>query len=37
MVGNEVIQNPRPSFAGLAIILAGCPVYWFLSRRTGRR
>ena len=36
MVGNEVIQNPRPSFAGLAIILAGCPVYWFLSRRMNR-
>ena len=36
MVGNEVIQNPRPSFAGLAIILAGCPLYWFLSRRTNR-
>jgi APA family basic amino acid/polyamine antiporter len=33
MVINELWRNPRPSAAGLAIILAGIPVYFWWSRR----
>ncbi len=32
MVVNEIWRNPRPAFAGVALILAGVPVY-FLMRR----
>jgi APA family basic amino acid/polyamine antiporter len=35
MVGNEMLRNPGPSAAGLAIIAAGVPVYWWLVRRAG--
>jgi basic amino acid/polyamine antiporter, APA family len=33
MVANEIWRNPRPSAAGLAIMAAGIPVYWWMSRR----
>jgi APA family basic amino acid/polyamine antiporter len=33
MVANEIWRNPRPSAAGLAIIAAGIPVYWWMKRR----
>jgi len=33
MIGNELWRNPRPTIAGLAIILAGAPVYWWMKRR----
>jgi APA family basic amino acid/polyamine antiporter len=34
MIANEVWRNPRPSLAGLAIILAGVPLYLWLTRRS---
>ena len=37
MVVNEIWNSPRTSLAGLAIIVAGCPLYWFLSRRMPAR
>ena len=33
MVINEIWKNPRPSMAGLAVIAAGVPVYWWFARR----
>ncbi len=33
VAGNEMWRNPKPAFAGLAIIAAGVPVYGWLSRR----
>jgi len=33
MVVNEIWNNPRPSGVGLAVILAGFPVYWLFTRR----
>jgi APA family basic amino acid/polyamine antiporter len=33
VVLNEIWRNPRPSAAGLAIIAAGVPVYWWMTRR----
>jgi len=32
IVGNAVWRNPRPSGAGIGIILAGLPLYWYLRR-----
>ncbi|HWP99505.1 MAG TPA: amino acid permease [Vicinamibacterales bacterium] len=39
LVGNEIWRNPRASLAGLAVIAAGLPIYWFMRRprRTGAR
>jgi APA family basic amino acid/polyamine antiporter len=37
MVVNEIWRNPRPSAAGLAIILAGIPVYAWMRRSRARR
>jgi APA family basic amino acid/polyamine antiporter len=37
VVVNEIWRNPRPSAAGLAIIGAGIPVYWWMTRRGARR
>jgi APA family basic amino acid/polyamine antiporter len=33
MLGNEIWRNPRLSVAGLAVIAAGIPVYWFMNKR----
>jgi len=33
IVANEIWRNPRPSAAGLAIIAAGAPIYWWMRRR----
>jgi APA family basic amino acid/polyamine antiporter len=33
IVLNAIWRNPGPSGAGVAIILAGLPLYWFLRRR----
>ena len=33
MVANEIWRNPQPSLAGLAVILAGFPIYWLFRRR----
>jgi APA family basic amino acid/polyamine antiporter len=33
MVANEIWRNPQPSLAGLAVILAGFPIYWLFKRR----
>lgn len=33
IVGNAIWRNPGPSGAGLLIILAGLPLYWWVSRR----
>src|SRR5215211_3109974 len=33
IVGNAIWRNPRPSGAGIGIILAGLPLYWHLRRR----
>jgi basic amino acid/polyamine antiporter, APA family len=33
IVGNAIWRNPQPSGAGMAIILAGLPLYWYLRRR----
>ncbi len=35
MLTNELWRNPGPSAAGLAIILAGTPLYWWSTRRRG--
>ena len=32
IVGNAIWRNPRPSGAGIGIILAGLPLYWYLRR-----
>ncbi len=32
MVVNEIWRNPRPAFAGVALILAGVPVYYLMRR-----
>ena len=37
MVVNEIMRRPGPSGAGLAIIGAGIPVYWWLSRKNRHR
>jgi APA family basic amino acid/polyamine antiporter len=36
MVGNEICNNPRTAFFGLAVIAAGLPFYYFLRRRQPR-
>jgi APA family basic amino acid/polyamine antiporter len=36
MVANEVVNRPRSSLAGVAVILAGFPFYWLLCRRRRR-
>jgi basic amino acid/polyamine antiporter, APA family len=36
IVLNAIWRSPRPSGAGVVIILAGLPLYWYLRRR-GRR
>jgi APA family basic amino acid/polyamine antiporter len=33
IVVNAIWRNPKPSGAGVAIILAGLPLYWYLRRR----
>ena len=33
IVVNAVWRNPGPSGAGVGIILAGLPLYWYLQRR----
>ena len=33
MLVNEVWRNPRTSAAGLAVIAAGIPMYWWMKRR----
>ena len=33
IVVNAIWRNPQPSGAGVAIILAGLPLYWYLRRR----
>ena len=33
MVGNEILRNPRPSVAGLAVIGLGVPLFFWLRRR----
>jgi APA family basic amino acid/polyamine antiporter len=33
IVINEIWRNPRPSAAGVAIILAGVPIYWMMKRK----
>jgi APA family basic amino acid/polyamine antiporter len=33
IVTNEIWRNPRPSAAGVAIILAGAPIYWMMKRK----
>ena len=33
MVANEIWRNPGPSAAGLAIIAAGVPVYWWMKKK----
>jgi APA family basic amino acid/polyamine antiporter len=33
IVANEIWSNPRPSSVGLAVILAGFPVYWLFARK----
>ena len=33
MVVNAILESPRPSAAGLLIIGAGVPVYWWSKRR----
>ena len=37
MVGNEIWNSPRTSLAGLAVIAAGMPLYWVLTRRRRNR
>lgn len=32
MVVNEIWRNPTPSLSGVAVIVAGVPVYWWLRR-----
>jgi APA family basic amino acid/polyamine antiporter len=34
IVGNAIWRDPGPSAAGVAIISAGLPLYWYLRRRT---
>lgn len=36
IVLNAIWRNPKPSGAGVAIILAGLPLYWYLRRRRPR-
>jgi basic amino acid/polyamine antiporter, APA family len=36
MVVNELWNSPRTSFAGLAVIAAGIPLYWSFARRNRR-
>jgi basic amino acid/polyamine antiporter, APA family len=36
IVVNAIWRNPQPSGAGVAIILAGLPLYWYLRRRGSR-
>jgi len=33
MLVSEVARNPRTAVAGLAVIAAGAPVYWLVTRR----
>jgi APA family basic amino acid/polyamine antiporter len=33
---NTIITKPREAAIGLALILAGVPVYWYLQRKKGR-
>jgi len=33
MLGNEVSRNPRPTLIGVALILAGIPVYYVIRAR----
>ncbi len=35
ITGNEILRNPGPSLAGLAVIAAGIPVYLWLRTRGG--
>jgi APA family basic amino acid/polyamine antiporter len=37
MVANEVWQRPRPALTGVAVILAGIPLYLFFVSRKGSR
>jgi APA family basic amino acid/polyamine antiporter len=37
IVVNEIVSNPRPAAAGLAIIAAGAPVYWWIRSRERAR
>jgi APA family basic amino acid/polyamine antiporter len=37
MLVNEVWRSPRTSAAGLVIIAAGLPIYWWMRRRTPAR
>jgi APA family basic amino acid/polyamine antiporter len=34
IVGNAIWRAPGPSAAGVGIILAGLPLYWYLRRGT---
>jgi APA family basic amino acid/polyamine antiporter len=33
MVSNAIYRNPGPSGAGLLVIAAGIPIYWWMTRR----
>lgn len=33
IVGNTIVNAPRPAFAGLGVMLAGVPLYWWMRRR----
>jgi APA family basic amino acid/polyamine antiporter len=32
IVGNTIVNAPRPAFAGLAVMIAGIPIYWAMKR-----
>jgi basic amino acid/polyamine antiporter, APA family len=33
IVGNTIVIAPRPAFAGLAVMFAGVPLYWWTKRK----
>jgi APA family basic amino acid/polyamine antiporter len=37
IVGNTIVNAPRPAFAGLGVMLAGVPVYGLIKRVIGNR
>lgn len=36
LLANTLVTSPRESFTGLAIILIGAPVFWFMQKRPAR-